>query len=311
LFRNEGILMKLSLKQLEAFLWVADLGSFRKAADRLNTTQPNISSRIAMLEVLLNTSLMDRDAGSVRLTPKGLELLDHTRKVLGAVDELVDASGETDLIDGTLRLGVTEMVVHTWLNDFLRALSDTYPKLHVELTVDLSVNLEAGLAARSIDLALQNGPFNRQISGSFALGNYPLVWVAARNLELHEIASPTVEDLVKHPILTHARDTRLFCETAAHFEQRRGLKARLVPSSNLAACLHMTLNGMGVATLPAAMVASELEKGNLVQVAYDWNPEPLEFFARFDSARAPRYLLDTAQIAQSIAKQHLPQPILA
>ena len=295
--------MKLSLKQLEAFLWVADLGSFRKAADRLNTTQPNISSRIAMLETQLNTSLMDRDAGSVRLTSKGLDLLDHTRKVLRAVDDLVDASGETDLIDGTLRLGVTEMIVHTWLNDFLRALSETYPKLHVELTVDLSVNLEAGLTARSIDLALQNGPFNRQISGEGPLGHYPLVWVASRALGLHDIPSPKAEDLAKHPILTHARDTRLFSETAAHFEQRKGLKARLVPSSNLAACLHMTLNGMGVATLPAAMVAPELAKGNLVQVAYSWNPEPLQFFARFDAARAPKYLLDAAQIAQSIARR--------
>lgn len=296
--------MKLSLKQLEAFLWVADLGSFRKAADRLNTTQPNISSRIALLETQLNTSLMDRDAGSVRLTPKGLQLLDHTRKVLRAVDDLVDASGETDLIDGTLRLGVTEMIVHTWLSDFLKALSTTYPKLHVELTVDLSVNLEAGLAARTIDLALQNGPFNRQISGEFALGHYPLVWVAARSLGFDDNHAPTIEDLAKHPILTHARDTQLFSETASHFDQRRGLNARLVPSSNLAACLHMTLNGMGVATLPAAMVAAELEKGDLAQIQYDWHPEPLEFFARFDAARAPKYLQDAAQIAQSIAKTH-------
>ncbi|MDB9809063.1 LysR family transcriptional regulator, partial [Yoonia sp.] len=33
-----------TLKQLEALIWVADLGSFRKAAAHLNTTQPNISS---------------------------------------------------------------------------------------------------------------------------------------------------------------------------------------------------------------------------------------------------------------------------
>lgn len=296
--------MKLSLKQLEAFLWVADLGSFRKAADRLNTTQPNISSRIALLETQLGTSLMDRDAGSVRLTPKGLQLLDHTRKVLRAVDDLVDASGEADLIDGTIRLGVTEMIVHTWLGDFLKALNDTYPKLHVELTVDLSVNLEAGLAARSIDLALQNGPFNRQVSGERPLGHYPLVWVAARALDLHRITAPSITDMAEHPILTHARDTQLFFETAAHFDQRRGLNARLVPSSNLAACLHMTLNGMGVATLPAAMVAQDLAKGTLKQIAYDWHPEPLQFYARFDAARAPRYLQDAAEIARDVAQRH-------
>ena len=134
--------MKLSLKQLEAFVWVADLGSFRKAADRLNTTQPNISSRIATLETLLGQTMMERDARSVRLTSKGTQLLIHARKVLRAVDDFADAASEASLIDGTLRLGVTEMIVHTWLSYFLKLLSTTFPQLHVELTVDLSVNLE-------------------------------------------------------------------------------------------------------------------------------------------------------------------------
>jgi len=72
--------VKINLKQLEAFVWVADLGSFRKAADRLNTTQPNVSSRIALLEGAMKRKLMERDAGSVRLTSKGIEMLDYARK---------------------------------------------------------------------------------------------------------------------------------------------------------------------------------------------------------------------------------------
>ncbi|MGR3638602.1 helix-turn-helix domain-containing protein, partial [Alterinioella nitratireducens] len=62
----------LTLKQLEALVWVADLGSFRKAAAHLGTTQPNISARIAALEATLGFSLMARDAGSVEMTPRGL-----------------------------------------------------------------------------------------------------------------------------------------------------------------------------------------------------------------------------------------------
>lgn len=57
---------QVSLKQLEAFVAVADLGTFRRAAERLNTTQPNISARIAQLEAQMKVSLMERDAGSVR-----------------------------------------------------------------------------------------------------------------------------------------------------------------------------------------------------------------------------------------------------
>ena len=73
-----------NLKHIEAFLAVADLGSFRRAAERLNTTQPNISNRISQLEDRLGLRLMERDAGSVRLTPRGQALLAPARQVLGA-----------------------------------------------------------------------------------------------------------------------------------------------------------------------------------------------------------------------------------
>ena len=296
--------MKINLKQLEAFVWVADLGSFRKAADRLNTTQPNVSSRIALLEGAMKRKLMERDAGSVRLTSKGIQMLEYARKVLRTADAFADAAAEPSLIDGTLRLGVTEMIVHTWLSDFLKALSTTFPQLHVELTVDLSVNLERELAARTLDLALQNGPFRQQITGKIPLGDYPLIWVASRSLSLRGIQNPTMDHIAQHPILTHSRDTRLYTETAAHFARRKDLNVRLVPSSNLAACLYMTLNGMGVATLPAAMVTKELSSGDLIQIDYQWQPEDLEFFARFDADRAPSFVPQAAKIAKTMAGFH-------
>ena len=291
--------MDLNLKQLQAFVWVADLGSFRRAAERLNTTQPNISARISALESLLGGRLMDRDAGSVRLTSQGQRLLTHARRVLAEVEALVEASGEAALYDTTLRLGVTEMIVHTWLREFLRVLKDRFPNLSVELTVDLSVNLERDLASRSLDLALQNGPFTVQMTGQMDLGTYPSVWVAGRTIAR---AGAPLADLADYPILTHARDTWLFRQIADHFAQRRDMPARLVPSSNLAACLQMTVDGMGIAALPAAMVSRELGSGDLVRLDYSWHPEPLQFFARYDAERAPRLVAQAARIATDVAK---------
>ena len=290
--------MRLNLKQLEAFVWVADLQSFRRAADRLNTTQPNISTRIAALETALGVTLMTRDAGSVRLTVRGQGLLDHARQVLAAAEGLIAAAENTELVDGTLRLGVTEMIVHTWLQDVLGAIKARFPHLTVELTVDLSVNLDRDLEARLIDLTVQNAPFDRQASGQIDLGPYPLIWVARPGL----LPGGPVQlsDLTRHPILTHARDTRLYAEVAAHM----GAPARLVPSSNLAACLHMTLQGMGVAALPAAMVARDLDTGALVRLGYDWTPGPLHFFARYDSARARRVVADCAALIQTTARAY-------
>lgn len=48
----------LNLKHIEAFVLVADLGSFCRAAERLHTTQPNISNRIAQLDAQLGVVLM-------------------------------------------------------------------------------------------------------------------------------------------------------------------------------------------------------------------------------------------------------------
>lgn len=292
--------MRLNLKQLEAFVWVADLQSFRRAAERLNTTQPNISARIAGLEQALGTSLMTRDAGSVRLTGKGQDLLAHARRVLDATDALIAAADQKALIEGTLRLGVTEMIVHTWLRDYLRHLKDVYPRLTVELTVDFSVNLEKGLAERSLDLALQNEPFSRLATGQLEIGAYDLIWVAAPDLGL--APQQTIETLAAQPILTHARDTRLYEEIAAHFGLRRDLAPRLVPSTNLAACQTMAIDAMGIAALPAAMVAHDLRSGALMPLAYDWTPAPLHFFARYDEERAPRFVAEAAALAVQVAK---------
>ncbi len=292
--------MRLNLKQLEAFIWVADMQSFRRAADRLNTTQPNISARIARLETALNTQLMTRDAGSVHLTDKGRDLLVHARRVMDAADAMVVAADQKQLVSGTLRLGVTEMIVHTWLRDYLRALKEGYPNLSVELTVDLSANLERGLEERALDLALQNGPFQRLSSGEAPLGSYEMIWVAAPDIALKGVAR--MDDLAGHPILTHARNTRLFDQVAAHFAQRRDLNVHLVPSSNLAACLHMTLNGMGIATLPAAMVATELAGGALRQIDYGWSPAPLDFYARYDAERASAAIANCAGKAAQVAQ---------
>ena len=293
--------MKFNLKQLEAFVWVADLGSFRKAASRLNTTQPNISSRISALETVLDVSLMERDAGSVRLTSKGHILLEHARKVLRASDNLIEAANQDALIDGVLKLGVTEMIVHTWLRDYLRVVKERFPNLSVELTVDISTHLETELFDRAIDLALQNGPFSRQTTGSKALGVYPLIWVASPEIGLHVRDKISIEELVQYPVLTHARGTQPYDEVSAHFASRRDLAIRLVPSSNLAACIQMTVDGFGTATVPAAMVVNELESGELVQINYPWTPQSLSFFSRYDADKSAHFVEKAAEIAGEVS----------
>lgn len=294
--------MPLDLRQLEAFVLAADLGSFSKAASRLNTTQPNISIRIRSLESTLKVTLLERNAGSVQLTARGRELIGYARNTLNAADSLISALDDTSLIAGTLRLGVTEMIVHTWLQQFLKTVREQFPSIHVELTIDLSVNLTKDLFDRNIDMALQNGPFDRSFSGAVDLGTYPLTWVASPELGLPTTKNISTKTLIAHPILSHARDTMLYKELVEHFKTASAEQARLVPSSNLAACLFMAINAMGVATVPRAMVLDLIQRKEIVELNYKWRPNSLDFLARYDESKSPPYVAQLAKIAQEVSR---------
>jgi len=292
---------KISIKQLEAFVQVADLASFRRAASALKTTQPNISTRIARLEELLGQTLMERDAGSVRLTPAGKQLLGKARAVLNSLDDFIVAAKTPGLFEGTLRLGVTEMIVHSWLSEYLSVLRERFPNIKVELTADLSANLTIGLNNHSIDLALQSGPFGEQTTGNLTLGSYEMAWVVSPTLGVKK-KIPDRTTLCQHPILTHARQTLPFKQLEKHLAAEPN--AYLVPSTGLGVCLQMTLQGLGVACLPRAMVTTDIKNKRLMQLHYPWLPDNLLFNARFHAEKAPYHLREAAQLAKQVAAEY-------
>ena len=292
---------QVTLKQLEAFVAVVDSGTFRRAARDLGTTQPNISARIAALEQTLDTVLMHRDAASLRLTERGETLLAAARDVLWSAEQFLEKAKRQDLVAERLRLGVTELVACTWLHDFLRAFKADYPKVRVELEVDLSREIEKGLNARQIDLALQTGPFQQEMSGSLALGSYRYGWVAQPQLAAKLAPSGAFESLFDHPILTHGRHTitsAALSETATE----RGLPTQqIMHSSSLSSCLRMAEDGMGIAMLPEVMTAPLVRAGSLVPIDCGWAPQPLEFFARYDAATMPRFVHHAAALAKDVS----------
>lgn len=295
-----------TLKQLEAFAFVVDTGTFRAAAVALGTTQPNISARISSLERAMNTSLLTRDAGSVRLTADGEKLLAKARAVLWAGEALIEAAGRQELIEERLRLGVTELVACTWLQGFLRLLKQAYPKLRVQLEVDISTVIDARLMEGHLDLALQTEPFRSKTFTSVASGQEAYCWVANPALSADLGFAPNLADLFQQTILTHAKHTQ--AGLALHqLAKERGLPAsQIVHSSAMSACVPMALEGLGVALLPVRLVQGEIKEGTLCRIECEWLPEALSFHARYAAHRAPLFVAKAAQIASEAMRAEGP-----
>lgn len=288
---------QITLKQLEAFAFVVDTGTFRAAATALGTTQPNISARIAALEAALGTTLLIRDAGPVRLTTTGETLLIKAREVLWAGEALLTEAGRQDLIEERLRLGVTELVACTWLQGFLRLLKQAYPKLRVQLEVDISTVIEAHLIEGQLDLALQTGPFTSSSFSDTRLGLENYCWVASPSLAQTIGASFRIEELFHHTILTHAKHTQAGQALHRLAEDRALNPSQIVHSSALSACVPMVVEGLGIGLLPERLIQNELRMETLVRVQSDWLPDPLSFHARYAEQRAPLFVGEAAALA--------------
>ena len=72
----------MNLKQLEAFVQIADSGSFSKAAKELYLTQPTISAHVSTLEKELNTRLFVRNTKEVKLSESGTLLYDYAKQMI-------------------------------------------------------------------------------------------------------------------------------------------------------------------------------------------------------------------------------------
>ncbi len=114
----------LDFKSIETFLWVVKLGSFRSAAQRMNTTQPAISQRIAQLEREMGVKLLNRDHRVASPTPSGRQMLVYAEKLIALRAEMMTEICESSAVRGVLRLGVAETIVHTWLPRPLKSVNE-------------------------------------------------------------------------------------------------------------------------------------------------------------------------------------------
>ena len=292
-------------KRLETFLLVATLGSFRKVAQRLYTTQPAISNRIAALENELGCRLFEREQGlgGVQLTSKGKELLPFAEKIVSLANQLRQRADTDQQHSGLLRLGVSETIVHSWLPTFMSSIHEEMPNLDIELTVDVTSNLGAALVDRSIDLAFLMGPVGRPEIVDLDLCSFPLQWVASKHLGLPS-RKLRLNELQTIPVLTFAKNTKPFSDINNRFKEVGTTPTRFFSSSSLAALVKMTVDGVGISALPAAVVANEISRGDLIELDVEWAPNELVFTASYCTVPANFLVQFACSRAVNIAQKY-------
>jgi DNA-binding transcriptional LysR family regulator len=251
----------MTFDQIKSFYLVAVLGTFAKAAEQLNTTQPTISARIAALEDRLGVSLFDRSGHRVALTPEGRSFLRSAEKLLEIQAQVLTRYGKGKL-RGVVRLGASDTMAVTWIPPFLAELRASNPDAEFELHIGPSYRLREELLARQIDIGFVVGSVSNPEMVNHLLCDCPMVITASPTLGLHG-KTLTLADLDHADIFTFERMTRPH-QDLLHALREAEISPRINPINSLQTIILMVRKGLGIGVVPLAAIEEDIVSGSLV-----------------------------------------------
>ena len=147
--------MRHDLVSLRIFVTVAECGNLTRAADREHLAVSAISKRIAELEDLVRTPLLQRNPRGVGLTPAGQSLLHHARQILQRVESMDAELGEfAGGVRGHVRLHAVASALYQFLPEQIESFLTHYPGVRISLEERTGKGVAMAVADGSADFGV-------------------------------------------------------------------------------------------------------------------------------------------------------------
>lgn len=245
----------MNLRDLKYFVALAEHRHFGKAAEASFVSQPTLSMQIRKLEEELGVALVERTSRKVMLTPIGVEILAHARRVIDETEIMRNlARSSQDPSTGSIRLGAFPTLGPYFLPLAVPALRAAFPKLEMFLIEEKSDVLVEQLKAGKIDAALLALPLHDDRITVAPLFDERFLLAAPADDPLATAKRVKTSDLVDHSLLLledgHClRDQALEVCRMSGARERAGFRA-----TSLETLRQMVAAGMGMTLLPELAV---------------------------------------------------------
>lgn len=123
----------MNIKNLESFIYVAELGSFTKAAEKLGYSQSTVSFQIRQLEESLRFPLFDRINHTIKLTTKGSEVLRLAHQIAALSDEITRVADDTRSLKGHIRIAMADSLCHWLFWDGFELFQRQFPDISLQI----------------------------------------------------------------------------------------------------------------------------------------------------------------------------------
>ena len=289
----------ISLRQIEALYWIVELGTFERAAQKLNTTQSAISKRVKELEMSTGLEIFDRSQRGAKLTLKGEEVLAIGQSMMELQDRILSVRENGSPPARRLRVGVTELSALTWLPRLITRLRELYPTVIIEPDVDHARTLHERLVENELDIVIMPEVFLLPDVTAVRVGEVINCWMASPSLFDY---NPSVEqiDLSEHLVLTQGRKSGsgIFYE---NWLKSNGITfARTLTCANLLAQVSFAVAGLGIGYFPQHCFNHLQEDGKLIRIKTNFELPSVPYAVVFRNDRPSLFLSNVAEIAREV-----------
>lgn len=253
---------------LQAFVNVAEKGSFSTAAQSLELTQPAVSKRISALEEQLGTRLFDRVGKQIGLTEAGELLLPRARRIIQEVrDSQTLVRNLTGTVSGRLALGISHHAGLHRLPPVLRKFSGRYPQVSLDIDFMESEAAVESVLGGDLELAVITlAEEDMPRIYSHGIWDDPLSFVVGNDHPLADRGEIALKALQEFPAILPDEQTFTRRIVDDLFRRKHCVLQTGMETNYLETVKMMVSIGLGWSVLPDTMVDRKLQRLNVKQI---------------------------------------------
>jgi DNA-binding transcriptional LysR family regulator len=254
----------MNIENIEAFIYVCQLGSFNKAAEALYLAQPSVTARIHSLERDMNTELFHRNGNKIALTEKGAYFYPHAQKILHSYQEAKYGLQQI-IVPDQLVIGSALSISNNILPKLLPSFQKKFKGVRIKIETGHSADILKKVINKEVDFGIVRTEKHPQVE-TIGLYNDPISLLVSRDHPFVKEEKVTIQDVSKQPMIFFNYGSidwlmihRLF--TSNDLKPNIALEVNSMDTTK-----NLVKQGMGISFLPEHCVKQELENGELCRV---------------------------------------------
>lgn len=261
----------MDFKQLEAFILVADLGSFSKTAKQLHVTQPTVSAYISALENEMGCRLIDRLPGEARASETGKQLYNYATEIIALRNKVyATCKRQATGVGGTISLAASSIPYQYVLPVIMAEFRMKYPDVQFEVSSSDSESAAQKVLAGTAEIAM-TGTLNKDrhlIYEPVMEDELVVITPAAEPYQNLKKDSFGLQDLIKAPFIVREVGSGTRKETEGYLNKlgyETGALNIVATMDNADAVIKGVSQGLGI-SIVSRLSATDYERFGMIKI---------------------------------------------